>query len=77
MWICSQTGDILGVGLGSKATVLASDFYVLGVPTSKTAERTKDYVNEMKALSTQPSASFPGKWHIQADRDDSLARSAG
>ncbi len=53
---------ILGVGLGSKATVLANEFAVLGVPTSKRAERTEEYVNAMKALWTQSPASFSGKY---------------
>lgn len=53
---------ILGVGLGSKATVLAKEFDVFGVPTSRRAERTREYVNAMKALWTQPSASFSGRY---------------
>jgi probable F420-dependent oxidoreductase len=53
---------ILGVGLGSKATVLTNEFEVFGVQTSKRAERTKEYVNAMKALWTEPSASFSGKY---------------
>lgn len=53
---------ILGVGLGSKATVLANEFEVLGVPTSKRAERTREYVDAMKALWTQSPANFSGKY---------------
>jgi probable F420-dependent oxidoreductase len=53
---------ILGVGLGSKATVISREFDALGVPTSKRSERTREYVNAMKALWTQPSASFSGKY---------------
>jgi probable F420-dependent oxidoreductase len=53
---------ILGVGLGSKATVLANEFAVFGVPTSKRAERTREYVNAMKTLWTQSPANFSGKY---------------
>jgi probable F420-dependent oxidoreductase len=53
---------ILGVGTGSKATVLAKEFDVFSVPTSKRSERTSEYVKAMKELWTQPSASFSGKY---------------
>jgi probable F420-dependent oxidoreductase len=54
---------ILGVGLGSKATYASNEFEVFGVPFSKRAPLTDEYIEAMQAIWTQPLASYSGE-HI-------------
>ncbi|HEV8343090.1 MAG TPA: TIGR03619 family F420-dependent LLM class oxidoreductase [Candidatus Binatia bacterium] len=54
---------VVGVGLGSKATRESSEFEVFGVPIKGRGYRTDEYIRAMKAVWTQPLASYEGK-HI-------------
>jgi probable F420-dependent oxidoreductase len=51
---------IVGVGLGSKATQASSEFEVFDVPWKRRARLTDDYIQAMKAIWTQPLASYHG-----------------
>jgi probable F420-dependent oxidoreductase len=53
---------IVGVGLGSKATRESDEFGVFGVPYDKRGDRTDEYIEAMKAIWTQPVASYQGKF---------------
>ncbi len=53
---------IVGVGLGSKATRESDEFGVFGVPMEKRGDRTDEYIEAMKAIWTQPMASYQGKY---------------
>lgn len=52
---------IVGVGLGSKATQSSSEFEVFQVPWKRRAPLTDEYIDAMKAVWTQPLASFKGE----------------
>ena len=52
---------IVGVGLGSKATQSSSEFDVFEVDWKKRAPLTDEYIDAMRAIWTQPLASFHGK----------------
>jgi probable F420-dependent oxidoreductase len=52
---------IVGVGLGSKATESSNEFDVFGVPFNRRASLTDEYVDVMKAIWTQPVASYHGR----------------
>jgi probable F420-dependent oxidoreductase len=51
---------IAGVGLGSKASRESSEFDVFGVPFSARARMTDEFVEAMRAIWTQPLASYSG-----------------
>lgn len=51
---------IVGVGLGSKATQSSNEFDVFQVPWRRRAPLTDEYIDAMKAVWTQPLASFSG-----------------
>jgi probable F420-dependent oxidoreductase len=51
---------LLGVGLGSKATEASDEFGVFGVNWRKRAPLTDEYIDAMRAIWTQPLASFEG-----------------
>ena len=53
---------IVGVGLGSKATRSSNEFDLFGISTKKRAAMTDEYIEAMKAIWTQPLASFSGKF---------------
>ncbi|WP_163700729.1 LLM class flavin-dependent oxidoreductase [Mycolicibacterium agri] len=53
---------IAGVGLGSKASKESSEFDVFGVPFSARARMTDEYVEAMRAIWTQPLASYSGRY---------------
>lgn len=53
---------IVGVGLGSKATRESNEFEVFGVPIKPRGRRTDEYIEAMKAIWTQPLASYRGKY---------------
>src|SRR4051794_29973194 len=53
---------IAGVGLGSKASMDSKEFDVFGVPTSKRGVMTDDYLQAMRAIWTQPLASYDGRF---------------
>ena len=53
---------LVGVGLGSKATRTSNEFEVFGVPTRTRAAVTDEYVEAMKAIWTQPLATFVGRF---------------
>lgn len=55
---------IAGVGLGSKATKESSEFDVFGVPSSARAQMTDEFVEAMRAIWTEPLASYSGR-HIE------------
>lgn len=59
-WLCNGR-LIVGVGLGSKATRESSEFDVFGVPLKGRGFRTDEYTKAMKAVWTQPMASYEGK----------------
>ena len=52
---------IAGVGLGSKASHESSEFDVFGVPFSRRASMTDEFVEAMKAIWTEPLASYEGR----------------
>jgi probable F420-dependent oxidoreductase len=52
---------IVGVGLGSKATESSNEFEVFQVPFAKRAALTDEYIDVMKAIWTEPIASYNGK----------------
>jgi probable F420-dependent oxidoreductase len=52
---------VVGVGLGSKATEGSHEFEVFQVPFSKRAPLTDEYIDAMKAIWTEPLASYEGK----------------
>ena len=51
---------LIGVGLGSKATRESDEFGVFGVPYERRGDRTDEYIEAMKAIWTQPLASYKG-----------------
>ena len=53
---------LVGVGLGSKATRESSEFDVFEVPIKGRGNRTDEYIEAMKAIWTQPMASYEGKY---------------
>ena len=53
---------LVGVGLGSKATRESSEFDVFEVPIKGRGNRTDEYIEAMKAVWTQPMASYEGKY---------------
>lgn len=53
---------LVGVGLGSKATRESSEFDVFEVPIKSRGNRTDEYIEAMKAIWTQPMASYEGKF---------------
>ena len=53
---------LVGVGLGSKATRESSEFDVFDVPIKGRGNRTDEYIEAMKAIWTQPMASYEGKY---------------
>lgn len=53
---------IAGVGLGSKASQMSSEFDVFGVPFSARARMTDEFVEAMQAIWTQPLASYSGQY---------------
>jgi probable F420-dependent oxidoreductase len=53
---------IAGVGLGSKASMDSKEFDVFGVPTSKRGVMTDDYLQAMRAIWTQPLATYDGRF---------------
>ncbi|HXG53522.1 MAG TPA: LLM class F420-dependent oxidoreductase [candidate division Zixibacteria bacterium] len=53
---------IVGVGLGSKATRESDEFGVFGVPYERRGDRTDEYIQAMKAVWTQPLASYQGEF---------------
>ncbi|WP_163908479.1 LLM class flavin-dependent oxidoreductase [Mycolicibacterium tokaiense] len=55
---------IAGVGLGSKASRESSEFDVFGVPFSARARMTDEFVEAMRAIWTQPLATFSGR-HVE------------
>jgi probable F420-dependent oxidoreductase len=58
---CLSNGRlIVGVGLGSKATQSSNEFEVFEVDWKKRAPLTDEYIQAMKAVWTQPLASFEG-----------------
>jgi probable F420-dependent oxidoreductase len=58
-----SNGRVLaGVGLGSKATFESDEFEVFGVPFSKRAPMTDEFIEAMKAIWEQPLASYQGKY---------------
>jgi len=54
---------ILGVGLGSRATILANEFNVLNYPIESRTERFEEYVTILKEIWTKPVASYSGKYY--------------
>ncbi|HWP56669.1 MAG TPA: LLM class flavin-dependent oxidoreductase [Candidatus Acidoferrales bacterium] len=60
-WLCNGR-LIVGVGLGSKATRESSEFDVFGVPMKGRGRRTDHYIEAMKAVWTQPLASYESKY---------------
>jgi len=60
-WLCNGR-LIVGVGLGSKATRESDEFGVFGVPYDKRGDRTDEYIEAMKAVWTQPLASYQGNF---------------
>lgn len=60
-WLCDGR-LIVGVGLGSKATRESKEFEAFGVPIKPRGKRTDEYVEAMKAIWTQPVASYEGKY---------------
>jgi len=55
---------IAGVGLGSKASRESSEFDVFGVPFSARARMTDEFVEAMRAIWTQPLATYSGR-HVE------------
>ncbi|MGH7770288.1 MAG: LLM class flavin-dependent oxidoreductase [Candidatus Binatia bacterium] len=53
---------VVGVGLGSKATRESDEFGVFGVSYDKRGDRADEYIEAMKAIWTQPAASYQGKF---------------
>ena len=53
---------IVGVGLGSKATRESDEFGVFGVSYDKRGDRADEYIEAMKAIWTQPIASYQGQF---------------
>lgn len=53
---------IAGVGLGSKASKESCEFDVFGVPFSARARMTDEFVEAMRAIWTEPLASYSGKY---------------
>ncbi len=53
---------IVGVGTGSRATRMSREFEALGVPLKRRAEIMDEYIEVMRAVWTQPKASFEGKF---------------
>jgi probable F420-dependent oxidoreductase len=55
---------IAGIGLGSKASKESSEFDVFGVPFSARARMTDEFVEAMRAIWTEPLASYSGR-HVE------------
>jgi probable F420-dependent oxidoreductase len=53
---------IVGVGLGSKASMDSNEFDVFGVSTTRRGTMTDDYMQAMLAIWTQPLASYDGRY---------------
>lgn len=53
---------VVGVGLGSKATRESDEFGVFGVSYDRRGDRTDEYIEAMKAIWTQPVASYQGEF---------------
>src|SRR5437660_1967993 len=53
---------LVGVGLGSKATRESDEFGVFGVPYERRNDRADQYIEAMKAVWTQPLASYKGEF---------------
>lgn len=53
---------LVGVGLGSKATLASDEFEVFGVPYGERGPMTDEYVHAMRAIWEQPLASFDGAY---------------
>jgi len=53
---------LVGVGLGSKATRESDEFGVFGVPYDRRGDRADQYIEAMKAVWTQPLASYKGEF---------------
>ena len=51
-----------GVGLGSKASYESDEFAVFGVPFKARARMTDEFIEAMRAIWTQPLASYDGKY---------------
>lgn len=60
-WLCDGR-LIVGVGLGSKATRESNEFEVFGVPIKPRGRRADEYIEAMKAVWTEPLASYQGKY---------------
>jgi len=60
-WLCKGR-LIVGVGLGSKATRESDEFGVFGVPYDRRGDRADEYIQAMKAVWTQPIASYQGEF---------------
>jgi probable F420-dependent oxidoreductase len=63
-WLSEGGRLLIGVGLGSKATRESNEFEVFGVPMNKRASMTDEYIQAMKAIWTEPLASYEGR-HIK------------
>ena len=69
---------IAGVGLGSKASRESSEFDVFGVPFSARARMTDEFVEAMRAIWTQPLASYSGDFiAFKARRSSPATAEAG
>jgi len=53
---------ILGVGLGSRATVMSKEFEIFDVPLKGRGDRMLDFVKAMKVLWSEPYASYDGEY---------------
>jgi probable F420-dependent oxidoreductase len=60
---------LVGVGLGSKATRSSQEFEVFGVSTKQRASMTDEYIEAMKAIWTEPLASYEGRHITFADAE--------
>lgn len=53
---------IVGVGTGSRATRMSREYEVLGVPLKERGEIIDEHIQVMRAVWTQPKASFQGEY---------------
>jgi probable F420-dependent oxidoreductase len=53
---------IVGVGLGSKASMDSNEFDVFGVSATRRGTMTDDYIQAMQAIWTQPLATYDGRY---------------
>jgi probable F420-dependent oxidoreductase len=53
---------IVGVGLGSKASMESNEFDVFGISSTRRGSMTDDYMQAMQAIWTQPLASYDGRY---------------